>query len=127
MARLPDWSGNLATTYMTGPLSVTLQTRYISSGILDLQNPKTGPDQAGYDPLKTYSVNDGTVPSYFLFNLSGSYDFKWFNLDKLQVFATVDNLFDKIPPFSAGAVGGANAVFFDALGRTYRVGMRMAF
>jgi iron complex outermembrane receptor protein len=123
----PDWSGNLATTYMTGPLSVTLQTRYISSGILDLQNPKTGPDQAGYDPLKTYSVNDGTVPSYFLFNLSGSYDFKWFNLDKLQVFATVDNLFDKIPPFSAGAVGGANAVFFDALGRTYRVGMRMAF
>jgi len=65
--------------------------------------------------LLTYSVNDGTVPSYFLFNLSGSYDFKWFNLDKLQVFATVDNLFDKDPPFSAGAVGGANAVFFDAL------------
>ncbi len=126
-ASSPDWSGTLSTSYMTGPLTATLQTRYISSGVLDLQNPKRGPGDAGYDPTRTYSVTDNTVPSYFLFDLTGSYDFKWFNLDKLQAFATVNNLFDKVPPFSAGQVGGANATFFDALGRTYRVGMRMAF
>ena len=126
-ASSPDWSGTLATTFMDGPVTATLQTRYVSDGILDLQNPKTGPGQAGYDPTKTYSVTDNTVPSYFIFNLSGSYDFKWFNLEKTQVFATVDNLFDKSPPFAAGQVGGTNATFFDALGRTYRVGMRMAF
>ena len=126
-ASSPDWSGTLATTFMDGPVTATLQTRYVSDGILDLQNPKTGPGQAGYDPTKTYSVTDNTVPSYFIFNLSGSYDFKWFNLEKMQVFATIDNLLDKTPPFAAGMVGGTNPVFFDALGRTYRVGMRMAF
>ena len=131
-ASSPDWSGTLSTTYTNGALVGTLQTRFVSSGVLDLQNPKRGPGDAGYNPALTYSVTDNTVASYFLFDLTGSYDFKWFNLEKLQLFATVDNLFDKVPPFSGapgqtGNVGGTNAAFFDTLGRTYRVGMRMAF
>ena len=47
-------------------------------------------------------------------------------IDSVQT-ANVSNLLNKDPPYSAGMVGGANAVYFDALGRTYRVGMRMAF
>jgi outer membrane receptor protein involved in Fe transport len=43
------------------------------------------------------------------------------------VWLNVANLLDKDPPYSAGTVGGTNAVYFDALGREYRVGVRMAF
>jgi iron complex outermembrane recepter protein len=123
----PKWSGNLTASYTQGPFTGTVQGRYISTGYLDLQNPKTGPDQTGYDVTKTYSVSDNNVPSYFLVNLNGSYDMKWFDLEKMQVYASINNVLDKDPPFSAGTVGGANAIFFDALGRTYRVGVRVKF
>jgi iron complex outermembrane recepter protein len=131
-ASSPDWSGTLTTSYINGAFTGTLQTRFINSGVLDLQNPKRGPGDAGYNPAMTYSVTDNTVASYFRFDVTASYDFKWFNLDKLQAFVSVDNVLDKVPPFAgapgqAGNVGGTNAAFFDTLGRSYRVGMRMAF
>jgi iron complex outermembrane receptor protein len=124
-AASPKWTGNMTISYSNGPFIGTFQTRFVSSGALDLQNPKTGPDSATYDPTKTFSVNNNEVPSYFVFSLNGSYDVKWFNLEKFQVFGSINNLFDKDPPFSAGGVGGANATYFDALGRTYKVGFRM--
>jgi iron complex outermembrane receptor protein len=124
-ASSPKWSGNMTLSYLNGPFIGTFQTRYVSAGVLDLQNPKTGPDSPNYNPALSYSVNNNQVPSYFVFSLNGSYDMKWLNLDKFQVFASINNLFDKNPPFSAGNVGGANATFFDTLGRTYKVGFRM--
>jgi outer membrane receptor protein involved in Fe transport len=56
-------------------------------------------------------------------------------LKVLQVFAAVDNVFDKSPPIAVGGgpfgpsngFGGSNPVFFDTLGRTYRVGVRTTF
>jgi outer membrane receptor protein involved in Fe transport len=123
----PDWTGNLTVSYANGPFAATVQARYVAAGVLDLQNPKTGPDSPDYDATLSYSVTDNTVPSYWLFSLNGSYDFKWFGLERTQVFASINNLFDKDPPFSAGAVGGANAIFFDALGRSYRLGVRVKF
>jgi outer membrane receptor protein involved in Fe transport len=40
---------------------------------------------------------------------------------------SVNNLWDKDPPFSAGGTGGVNGIFYDTLGRTYRVGVRLTF
>jgi outer membrane receptor protein involved in Fe transport len=126
-AASPDWSANLVVTYANGPFMLTAQGRFISDGILDLQTPKRGPGDPGYAPNQTTSVNDNTVPSYFTMNLSSSYDFSFGALEKMQVFATLNNVFDREPPFSAGQVGGVNGVFFDTMGRTYRVGMRLRF
>jgi outer membrane receptor protein involved in Fe transport len=126
-ASAPNFAANLTTSYLNGPFELTGQLRWVSAGRLDKQNPKLGPGDEGYNPAVTYSTSDATVPSYYLLNLNGSYDFKWFGLQSLQVFANISNVFDKDPPFSAGQVGGANAVYFDTLGRTYRLGMRMAF
>jgi outer membrane receptor protein involved in Fe transport len=47
----------------------------------------------------------------------------------------VDNLFDKDPPAALGASafgaannnGGTNAVFYDTMGRYFRVGLRATF
>ena len=121
---VPDWSGNLTVSYANGGFTGTLQTRYVSRGKLDLQNPKTGPGETGYNPNLTYSVNDNTIPSYFNFDATVSYDLKLWSADRTEVFGTINNIFDKDPPFAAG-VGGTNAVFYDMLGRTFRVGVRV--
>jgi iron complex outermembrane recepter protein len=126
-ASSPDWSANFTVSYTNGPFVGTLQTRWVSSGILDKQNPKTDPSQAGYDPTMSFSVDDNTIGNYYLFNATASWDFKPSGFEKLQVFLTINNLLDRNPPLSATATGtgGVNAALYDALGRTYRLGVRM--
>jgi hypothetical protein len=34
---------------------------------------------------------------------------------------------DKESPFSAGGTGGVNGIYYDTLGRTYRLGVRLNF
>ena len=129
-AASPDWSGNLTVSYSTGRFTGTIQARYISDAILDMQNPKTDPTQEGYDPTLTYSITDNTIPSYFNFNLSASYDFQMFNAERTEAFVTINNLLNKDPLFAGSGfqgTGGTNAVFYDALGRNYRLGVRMKF
>ncbi len=71
-----------------------------------------------------------------MFTLSGTYNLKNIAaVDNLQLFAVVDNVLNKQPPFASGSGafglnngnGGTNPVFFDTLGRMYRVGLRMTF
>jgi iron complex outermembrane receptor protein len=120
----PKWTGSLTGTYQQGPASVTAQMRFVAHGNMDYNDP------SGLN----YSVNE--VPSYQIFTLSGTYNLKNIgSAENLQLFAVVDNLFDKQPPFASGASafglsnanGGTNAVFYDTLGRMYRVGLRMTF
>jgi len=127
-----DWVANFATTYARNRLSVTGQVRYTSSGVMNYYG--VTPGDAGYataaPPLVTMSAN--SVPSHEIFTLAGSYDFDMKGT-KLQLFASIDNLFDKDPPIAVGSGfggngnGGTNPVFFDALGRAYRIGLRATF
>jgi outer membrane receptor protein involved in Fe transport len=43
------------------------------------------------------------------------------------VFGSINNLFDKSPPFTGGGISGASAGFHDTYGRAYRMGVRMQF
>ncbi|HWG32292.1 MAG TPA: hypothetical protein VN676_17210, partial [Steroidobacteraceae bacterium] len=79
---------------------------------------------------------DNHVPSYFLFNLNGTYSFDNLkSLKGLEVFLQVNNVFNKKPPFAVGGglfgasngYGGTNPIFFDALGLDWRAGFRMSF
>lgn len=127
VAPAPNWTGNIALSWLNGPFIATIQSRFVSPGKMDLQNPKTGPDDPAFDPALSYSVTDNTTGTYFLFNLNASYDLKWRNLERFQVFGSINNLFDRDPPFSSGAVGGVNAINYDTLGRTFRFGVRLKF
>jgi outer membrane receptor protein involved in Fe transport len=127
-----DWVGSLIATYAHGPLSVTGNVRYVSSGIKDYNFTSGTPTPGSQER----NLSDNHVPSYQVFGLSGSYDFNDLGVLKvLQVFAAVDNVFDKSPPIAVGGgpfgpsngFGGSNPVFFDTLGRTYRVGVRTTF
>jgi outer membrane receptor protein involved in Fe transport len=120
----PKWTGSLTGTYSQGPASVTAQMRFVAHGNMDYNDP------SGLN----YEVSD--VPSYQIFTLSGTWNFKNIGTaENLQLFGVVDNLFNKQPPFASGASafglsngnGGTNPVFYDTLGRMYRVGLRMMF
>jgi iron complex outermembrane recepter protein len=90
-------------------------------------------DKLGYALLPIGQANH--VPAYFLFGLNTTYSFP--NVLKgLQIFAQVDNLFNKAPPFTSGTSlsGGfngsgttSNPVFYNELGLAYRVGFRLNF
>jgi hypothetical protein len=130
---LPRWQGNAFLTYNNGPVTAVLQARVIGSGayaVVDSNSnrPLVAPGQAGYDPTKPNSINDNSVASATYFNFSINYTLPFFNQDarSLQVFGTLQNMFNRDPPVAPGGKGyPTNPVYFDTYGRTWRVGVRM--
>lgn len=132
----PKWQGNLTATWTHGPLSLTGQGRFVSHGTFNYRGATANPDGT-FPPLTGPLLSGATlstnrVPSYAVFGLSGSYQFDNVGPAKsFQVFATIDNLFDRDPPVAAGnganANGGTNPIYFDTLGRFYRLGVRANF
>ena len=144
----PDarWKGTLMLTWTQGPVTLTPSMNFVSHGVMDYLGV-TPADGELYtqvvngtlpNSLKAYGYHAmpyNYVPSYFLFNLNGTYTFKEGPANGLQLFVQVNNVFNKQPPFTGGAsafgpsnsYGGTNPIYFDALGLAYRVGFRMSF
>jgi outer membrane receptor protein involved in Fe transport len=122
---LPDWLLRASVSWTAGPASVTLQARYIDSGVLDAT--RLDPTDSGYAPTVLNSTNDNHVASATYVNLFGSYDFSLAGATSLQLFASVSNLFDKEPPFAPELQYPTNPTYFDQIGRTYRAGVRVKF
>jgi outer membrane receptor protein involved in Fe transport len=132
----PKWQGVLTSTWTRGPLSLTGQGHFVGHGKFNyrgaLQNPDgTFPALTG-QLLSGATLSTNRVPSYAVFGLSGSYEFESVGpVKNFQIFATVDNLFDRDPPIAAGnganGNGGTNPIYFDTLGRFYRLGLRTNF
>jgi outer membrane receptor protein involved in Fe transport len=83
-----------------------------------------GPDDKNYNPANPNTINVNKVSQRVYFTLSGNYDIikKTDDGRKLQAYFVVENLLDKDPPTYAG-IGNGNQ-FYDAYGRTYKVGFR---
>jgi iron complex outermembrane recepter protein len=133
-ASAPDWTTNLTATYARGPFSLTGQMRYVAEG--KNNSLWIGPDDPAYGEIlrvgrfpatNQESVSNNRVPAYSLFNLSGTYNFELAGGNRLSLFGVVNNLFDRDPPLLGTGVGGTNPIFFDTIGRTYRLGLRMSF
>jgi outer membrane receptor protein involved in Fe transport len=119
----PYWKGIVTGTYEQGPLSYTLRARLIGKSVLD-RLWKSGVD-----------VDDNSVPAYVNFDLTTVYKFKAMGADAQLTFAVL-NIFDRDPvivPVVPGTVPYVNPGFsnrldlYDALGRSYRVGLRAKF
>ena len=123
----PDFSHNLVVSYGQGPFSATWQGMYIKGGRLDLETPKTGIGEPGYNPNLVGSTNYPTVDNHFTMNMTGTYRLEGDRLEGTELFLSIDNIADKDPKFSSGGVGGAYPVLYPTLGRTYRLGARMSF
>lgn len=121
---VPEWLANAYLTYANGPLSMTLSGRYISDGIFNAL--WTGPDSPNYSVTRPLTINDNTVGSAFYLNLNGSYNMTIMD-QSVQLFASVTNLADREPPSAPSATYPTNPVYFDQIGRTYRVGVRFQY
>ncbi len=49
------------------------------------------------------------------------------NMRRFEVFGSINNLFDKTPPFTGGGISGASPQYHDTYGRAYRMGVRLQF
>lgn len=129
----PDWIFNGFLSYDTERFNATLGVRHITAGALDVT--KTGPDDPDYDPTLKNSISRNVVSARTYFNIAMSYKVPLgSSLDEyVEIFGTVENLFDKDPPIAPGndAGGGSayptNPVYFDTFGMRWRTGVRVNF
>jgi outer membrane receptor protein involved in Fe transport len=130
-AATPKWTGNISSTYLLGNLTTTLSARYIGGAKMDNTWCDTGGDCPNYTDdqgrFLNGSVDNNRVDPYVNFSLNGSYNLTVANLKQFQVWGTVNNLFDKSPPFTGGGISGATANYHDTMGRAYRMGVRLKF
>jgi outer membrane receptor protein involved in Fe transport len=99
-------------TYDLASLSATAQLRYVGKSNFDNTY------------VEGIDINDNSVGSVTYLNLSGSYQFG----DNLQVFGVVNNALDRAPAIAPNSFGlPTTAIYFDTVGRSYRVGFRYRF
>jgi iron complex outermembrane recepter protein len=121
-----EWNLNLIASYSSGPLTITTQGRYTDEGKIDLVSPRRDPSDPLYNPGVINSIVDNTISSHFTQNVTASYDFMVRDTET-ELWMSVNNIWDTDPPFSAGGTGGVNGIYYDTMGRTYRVGVRLNF
>jgi outer membrane receptor protein involved in Fe transport len=122
---VPHWLGDATVTYSDGPFSTTLQVRHIDSGYHDVT--RIGPDDPRYDPFLPNSTNRNRLPSRTYFNLAAHYDIHRSGRQLVQLFLGVNNLLDSDPPAIHSNNYGSNTVYFDPIGRSYRVAVRFRY
>jgi len=122
---MPSWSFNAQATIEEGPFAFTTQVRYISAGAYDVT--LVGPGDAGYAPTLSNSISNNHVPAETYVNLQWQWNFKPASGQRVQLYGAVNNLFDNDPPnYINSAFGPTNPVLYDVVGRTFRLGVRVA-
>jgi iron complex outermembrane receptor protein len=122
---IPQWILNMYGTYSAGPINLTLQGRYITPGLFD--PTKIGPRQSGYSVSLPNSINNNYVDGAFYLNLNASYDVIQRADKRLQVFASIRNLLDAAPPSDPQTAYSTNPIYFDQIGRYFRLGVRFNY
>ena len=118
----PEWRFTSNVVYSNGPVRAFVQGRWIDKrGLNRLYN--TGLTNAA-------TIEDNTVSSVFYTDLNLSYEHPM-DGKKLRFFANVTNLLDRGPPQTPTTVGtggtGQPSLQYDTIGRTYTLGVNLAF
>ena len=120
---LPKIRGTFFLNYKQDRFTGSLQLVYARHEIID--STKIGPEQAGYSPTLTNSVNINTYPSSYLFSLNTAYVLKQEGTRRLEVYGVVNNLFNEQPSPLVGQQ--ATAFAYDPIGRSFRLGVRFQY
>lgn len=114
-AAVPDFRGNLSTSFRTQIWSATVQAVYVSSGSLDNL----------YDTPGNPTINRNDVPSYALFNVYGSYNLT----DTVRLFGSIRNALDRDPVMTPYTVlnSPVYGAYYDKVGRQYSLGLDVRF
>lgn len=118
----PDWKWLATQTYSNDQFSFFLQERWFSDGVINNNyvecTPGTCPVSTGNN--QTISPEDNFVPGAFYMDVGGTVNLT----EEVTAYVKVDNLFDRDPALSPFF---SNPALYDALGRTYRAGVRFRF
>jgi hypothetical protein len=120
---VPSWIVDGDASLNWGRFGVDVQGRYISAGKYDAT--LIGPEDPGYAITLPNSINTNRVPSRFLTNVGVTVDLINRGSHKVQLFGNVYNLFDVFAPPMWN--GNNNGVYYDNIGRRYRMGVRVSF
>ena len=119
---IPAYKTKTRVTYNSGPLSLSLQWRWIDGmGDAFLEY---GLDIFGI-PRDAVTFAIPSVPSKSYFALSFDYEIN----DKIGIFGGVNNMFDQQPPLLAGNQSQSNTdpSIYDVYGRRYFIGLTAGF
>ena len=121
---VPAYTSSFNLTYAIGNFSNTLQAKYTSA----IRGDATliGPDASTYNPALSNSINKNLFPAMVYWNWQGQYDLRTGDRS-VQLFANVNNIFDKDPPSLAIVAFASGGNPYDVIGRSYKAGVRFKF
>jgi outer membrane receptor protein involved in Fe transport len=112
---VPHWRGTLGATYALGRSSLYLEGRFVGDGKIDnLYGPS--------------DIPDNHVSAQFYVNTSFTYTLVAQQKQRLQLYAVINNLFDRDPPIIVTTFispQATNTSLYDVIGRTFVVGIRL--
>jgi outer membrane receptor protein involved in Fe transport len=120
----PKWKALVSQSWENGKLGLSLTERWISAGVLSNEYIECQTNC----PLPTAAhptIYDNHVPSTTYVDLGATY-----TLSKDSMFYfKIDNLLDRDPVLipQTNSSLALNPAVYDAIGRTYRAGLRMSF
>ncbi len=122
----PKLTSQVYLTYRDDRFTAVVSGRYVGKGRYNATY--VGPDEDGYSPDALNSISDNSVEDRFYTGLALTYRVPFGSGDQdVEIFGTVDNLFDVDPPVAPGGNGyPTNPVYFDTAGRAYRMGLRLS-
>jgi outer membrane receptor for ferrienterochelin and colicin len=128
-----DYKTYTTVNYGRNDWNLALRWRHLPTAIDASQAAINANIKAGLSPAGTVSTQLGAESSYDVFDLSGSYTVG----SRTTLRYGIDNLFDKMAVFTGGrtaadphpttGAGETEAGFYDILGRSFYVGVKVGF
>lgn len=116
---VPSWIVDGNALWTIGKFQLGAHGHFIPRGTFDVL--LVGPEDPGYSVTLPNSVNTNRIDSRFYLDLSASVQV----LPNVEVFGVINNVFDKDPPLAFSSQGGTNEVWFDQIGRYFKLGARV--
>jgi len=116
---MPDFKATLSANYEADRWGAFLQARYIDGGLYDVT---FGPEDL--------SKEDNSIGAVVYVDMSAKYKLDGVIGSGAEIYAGVDNLFDRTPPVAPIdfiSNSATNASIYDVIGRKYYVGVRARF
>jgi outer membrane receptor protein involved in Fe transport len=110
-------------TYEQPTYSITTQLRYIPHGLVS--RTFVGPQDECYNVSLPNSINNNRIAARLYVALNGRLTIVNEGRQKVELFAGINNLFDKDPPSNLRFTG--NGLYFDPIGRAFKFGVRASY
>ena len=125
-AGIPDWTVDATLRLdINETFSLSGHGRWINSGFFF--PTFVVPGDPGFALTNPNSANINTLPSRTYFDLLGTVTIPVQNVESVEVYLGIDNVFNQDPPRFPGANGAGNNVLFSPVGRMFKVGLRAEF